>query len=373
MEKVAQLELFGENRFKDERIDKQITNVNYVRNAYIELLPNYILNKNNSKIIDTPTIYEQIQTQEDIDLVGQDLALLKYGSTNCYLHDLGCGVLTALTNTNNIFTNFELTKSAIILDLSIENVKKLMFGHIVKDNGNAINHAGDIVRQNWHDFKQYFTNQKPFPQADVSIKKAGLEFIARGYPIRVNRVYLKNQEPIGFQLQLDRMFYPIKENEKSGFKTNDLFLHQISGLTAFLQFSKQITDLSKVKNPPDAKTARRLILTYQSAYKVNQFPFVSHKIIRKQNTNSDRVEILLSENAIREIYPRAIKSKYIRYKDFINFCNTVGLYYQNGIQYFNLKLNDNILIPTKERAARFSGKRIIIVCEKGNVDFLGSK
>jgi len=355
--------------FAKERINPIDTIINTDRNVYVELLPANLTN-DKRRVVEGATVYNQIKTQQDIEAVGRELAIMKYGSENCYLHDLGCGIHTALTRPGNTFANVEITRSSIIVDISIENVKKLMFGHIVNKNGYAIRGAGRIVKDTWHQFSKYFNNEEPFPMADTSIQKGAFRFVARGYPVRVNRVYLLNDRPIGFQIQLDRLFYPLAKDGKGGWKVNDHFLIQIVGLTAFLQFSSNLlydttNDEMLIRPKPSAKVIRRLVNTYQAAFNCSRFPFVNTPITRTQKGNSNRIEVSLNRGIIQEIYPHAVSGDgRIDYKMFINFCNTVGKIYKAGIDYFGLKLNDKILIPVKDRAARFSDNKVLIVCEK---------
>jgi len=359
------------NQFTEEKIKPPDTIINADRNVYVELLPKH-LTAQNRKVVEGTTVYSQIRTQQDVEAVGREIAIMKYGSENCYLHDLGCGIHTALTKPGNTFANAEITKSAIIVDMSIENVKKLMFGHIVNKNGHAIRGAGRIVKDTWYSFSKYFNNEVPFPMADTSIQKDGLQFIARGFPVRVNRVYLINDRPIGFQIQLDRLFYPLLKNDKGEWIVNDHFLFQILGTTAFLQFSENLVyDNDKEKDTlitpkPSVKVIRRLINTYQAAFNCSRFPFVYAPITRTQKGNNNRIEISLNKSIIQELYPHAVSGDgRIDYKTFIQYCNTVGKIYKAGIDYFGLKLNDKILVPVQDRAARFTEQKVFIICEKG--------
>lgn len=359
------------SQFASEKIKSPDIMINTDRNVYVELLPKH-LKTQNRKVVEGTTVFSQIRTQQDLEAVGREIAIMKYGTENCFLHDLGCGIHTALTRPENIFANAEITKSSIIVDMSIENTKKLMFGHIVNKNGHAIHGAGRIVKDIWYQFSKYFNNESPFPMADVSIQKDGLQFIARGFPVRVNRIYLINDRPIGFQIQLDRLFYPLSENSKGEWVANDHFLFQILGLSAFLQFSENLVynqqDENVLINPkPSVKVLRRLINTYQAAFNCDRFPFVYAPITRTQKNNSNRIEISLNNGIIQEIYPHAVRGDgRIDYNTFIKLCNVVGRIYKAGIDYFGLQLNDKILIPAQDRGARFSDGKVYIICEKGN-------
>ncbi len=356
------------NQFEKEKIKFTPTIINSDRNIYTELLPKHLTSQDR-KILESATVYSQIQNQKDIEAVGKEMAIMKYSSENCYLHDLGCGIHTALTKPENTFANAEITKSAIITDISIEKVKKLMFGHVVNKNGNAIHGAGRIVKDTWYKFSKYFNNQTSFPMADTSIQKDGLTFVARGYPVRVNRTYLVNGKPIGFQIQLDRLFYPIDKDKNGNLKTNDHFLFQLTGLTAFLHFSRNLLEDKEFNNKPkpSVNVLRRLINTYQAAFNCDRFPFIYAPITREHKGNKNRIEISLNKNAIQEIYPHAISGDgRINYSAFIDFCNLVGKIYKRGIDYFDIKLNDKILIPAQDRGARFTDNKVHIICEKGN-------
>jgi len=350
--------------FNEESIRGTVTVVNPARNVWVETRNQYLSDKNIG-VIDR-SIFEQMSEATPAELleVAKQLALLKYSIANCFLSDLGLGLLTAITR-NDTLANLHVAPSAIIADVSVEAFKKLMFGHVVTDKGNAKSGVGRIVAKAWANFQSYLNNEKPFPQADVSLRWPNTEPLAvRGIPVSVSRKYSIKGAPIGFQVQLDRLFFPLKAKKAGGYSINDLYLHQVSGLTSFLHFGKRIA-----KNTPlsiDPKTARRLILTYQAAFAVNKFPFVGKKILRQQSS-TNRIEIALRKEAVRELYPQAVRPDgYVRYIEFIKYAETVAAYYRAAIDHFHLDLGANVLIPVQKRAARFENDRVLIICEPGD-------
>lgn len=359
--------MYINSALRNEKIKKQDNVINPIRDVYPEASRESM---QNSKVIPekNASILKQAQGVADLEELATEKALLEYGIENAYLHDLGCGILTALTNKGNSFYDLELTDDFIIVSLSVESVRSFLFGFLVNAKGNTIKGAGHLVRTPWYNLQGYLHSEEPAPTAITSIRSTALQrnICIKGRPIDFPFVITSpdgGEETLGYKVQLNRHFYPIKQ-DSGGITINDQFLHQVAGLTSFLKYGKM---LYTEENPDalvvDAKTARRLILTMQAAYTCNKFPFVSKKIVEKQQS-SERIEIALMESAVKSIYPRAVRGDgRIDYKMFITFVNTVGAYYRRAAKEFGIGAQKNIIMLAEERAARFVDGKVKLICE----------
>lgn len=307
-----------------------------------------------------------INKEKEALLVAASLARYKYSVNNAYISDIGAGLYTMITQEKGLYDyreiglkdsktgDWEATGARVIL--SLDTLYKATFGPLVDNNGRAIHGAGDIVATAKDAIMPIINGKAPMPRAYASIqkkdKKTGetIEAIIEGEPIRVYRKVSGAQDAL--IIDLDYFFFPaIEKNTK--LKAADAYLHQIAGLTSFLQLGARIERAGKKKGSIDVTTARKIILAAQAGYELRYFA----PDIVKENTLG-RLNILLRRGAVRDLYPSAVDTTgRIRFKDFSDAVACAGQYYMNAIEATGIRNNlikqDKIILIATDKGAEF--------------------
>ena len=132
-----------------------------------------------------------------------------------------------------------------------------------------------------------------------------------------------------------------------------MYIHQVAGLTSFLQLGAKIQREGKKTGSIDVTTARKIILSAQAAYELRYF---APDIVRENQ--SGRINISLRRGAVKDLYPSAIsRHGRIRFKEFSDAVSLAGQYYNKAIEATGIKdeliKRGKIIIPATERGAEF--------------------
>ncbi len=358
-----------------ENIPRQITVAMSTRSLYPELRREYIagkaLNGEYNKIYQSPIgqfevegVTAYVESEQDALIVAGSLARYRYSVANGYMFDIGAGLHSMLTqNSEGLFQCYELyskdikngkeEKTGARIICSIATLKKALFGPLVDNNGRAITGAGDIVEKAWNSVHPILDGKVPMPRAYASIHKnqyqkdskgrvmkdksgnpialEPIEALVEGEPVRIYRKVSGARDAL--IIDLDYMFFPIAI-DKGSYKMSGQFLHQVGGLTSFLQLGARDANKTLAK-AVDVTTARKIILCAQAAWELQNF---APGIIRETTASNSRVNIILRRNAIADLYPAARDSSgKIRYKSFSDAVSTAGIYYESAINATGIK------------------------------------
>ena len=320
-----------------------------------------------------------IEREEDALLVAASIARYKYSVNNAFISDIGAGLYTMITNGKGLYDCKELVtrdlktgeeeKVGARVIISLNTLYKAAFGALVNDNGRAIHGAGDIVDAAKDNIIPILDGKVPMPRAYASIQKVdkttgeAIEAVIEGEPIRVYRKVSGARDAL--IVDLDYFFFPAIE--KGDFlKAGDLYIHQVAGLTSFLQLGAKIQRGGKKSGSIDVTTARKIILAAQAAYELRYFA----PDIVKEN-QSGRINISLRRGAVGDLYPSAVDNQgYIRYKQFSEAVGLAGQYYNHAIEATGIKdeliKKGIIIIPATNRGAEFPKEHPQIVYIKAD-------
>ena len=376
-----------------ENIPRQITAAVCTRPIYPEVVKGYIAdkakNKDYDKIYSSPQkrfemegIQGYIEKTEDALIVAGSLARYRYSVDNAYISDIGAGLHSMVTLQNKgLFEWYELQsismttgiieKTGARIVLSTDTLRKAMFGSLVDHNGRAIHGAGDIVGDAWEKIQPILDGKVPMPRAYASIRKniyqanekgklikdkkgnyifdRTIEALVEGEPIRVYRKMSGARDAL--IIDLDYFFFPAVESNGE-LKMKEQYLHQVAGLTSFLQLGSKIQSKGK-KQGIDVLNARKIILAAQAAFELWTFAPGIVKV-----NQSGRYNISLRRSAVGDLYPSAVDHRgNIRFKDFSDAVSLAGQYFNNAIEATGIKnellKHKNILFPATDRGAEF--------------------
>jgi len=320
-----------------------------------------------------------INREEDALLVAASIARYKYSVNNAFISDIGSGLYTMVTNGKGLYdckelvvrdfkTGKEDSVGARVI-ISLETLYKAAFGALVDEKGRAIHGAGDIVDAAKDSIIPIIDGKVPMPRAYASVqrvdKKTGeaIEAVIEGEPIRVYRKVSGARDAL--IVDLDYYFFPAIEKGDI-LKAGDLYIHQVAGLSSFLQLGAKIHRKGKKTGSIDVTTARKIILSAQAAYELRYFA----PDIVKEN-RSGRINISLRRGAVRDLYPSAVSNQgYIRYKQFSEAVGLAGEYYNNAIEATGIKdeliKRGKTIIPATGKAAEFPEEHPQIVYIKAD-------
>jgi len=390
-----------------ENIPRQITAAVCTRPLYPEVVKGYIADKINNKDYDNIYLSQQkrfeiegikgyIEKNEDALLVAGSLARYKYSVNNAYISDIGAGLHSMVTTQGeglfewhelqsiNMKTN-EVEKTGARIILSTDTLRKAMFGPLVDHNGRAIHGAGDIVGEAWDKIQPFLDGKVPMPRAYASIHKNiyqtnekgkllkdkngkfifshTAEAIVEGEPVRIYRKVSGARDAL--IIDLDYFFFPAIETDGE-LRMKDQYLHQVAGLTSFLQLGSKIQSRGK-KQGIGVLTARKIMLAAQAAFELWTFA----PGIVKEN-QSGRFNISLRRQAVGDLYPSAVDkgTGRIRFKEFSDAVSLAGQYFNNAIEATEIKdellKHEKILIPAIEKGAEFPEEHPQIVYIKAD-------
>ncbi|MBP7735051.1 MAG: hypothetical protein KA369_03670 [Spirochaetes bacterium] len=358
-----------------ENIPRQITSIVPTRNIHPETGRSRIAEdvKNGTRkpysinnAFELEGVKGLIKHEADALLVAGSLARYKYSVNNAFISDIGAGIYTMITTQGKGLYDF---REIITRDLnrkedrvgarviiSLETLYKAAFGALVNHNGRAIHGAGDIVEAAKDKIMPIIDGKVPMPRAYASIQKhdpkTGESIVAviEGEPIRVYRKSSGAKDAL--IIDLDYFFFPAIE-KGTALQASDLYIHQVAGLTSFLQLGAKIHRAGKKAGSIDVTTARKIILAAQAAYELRYFA----PDIVKEN-KSGRINISLRRGAVGDLYPSAIDNQgYIRYKQFSEAVALSGQYFHHAMKalgiFGNLVEKGEVLIPAIEQGAEF--------------------
>ena len=387
MSKEAERALLNFDRSK-ENIPRQITAIVPTRNIHTETGRTRIaqdvkdgLRKPFSKktAFELEGVKGLIEREEDALLVAASIARYKYSVNNAYISDIGAGLYTMITTGKGLYDCKELVtrdfktkredKVGARVIISLDTLYKAAFGALVNDNGRAIHGAGEIVEEAKVKIMPIIDGKVPMPRAYASIQKVDrktgetIEAVIEGEPIRVYRKVSGARDAL--IVDLDYFFFPAIERGES-LIAGDLYIHQVAGLTSFLQLGAKIHREGKKTGSIDVTTARKIILSAQAAYELRYFA----PDIVKEN-QSGRINISLRRGAVGDLYPSAISSQgRIRFKEFSDAVSLAGQYYNKAIEATGIRdeliKRRKIIIPATERGAEFPQEHPQIVYIKAD-------
>ena len=387
MSKEAEQDLLNFDKTK-ENIPRQITAIVPTRNIHTETGRTRIaqdVKDGIRKPFSKRTAFELegvrglIEREADALLVAASIARYKYSVNNAFISDIGAGLYTMITNGKGLYDCKELVtrdlktkreeKVGARVIISLETLYKAAFGALVNDNGRAIHGAGEIVEEAKEKIIPIIDGKVPMPRAYASIQKIDrktgetIEAVIEGEPIRVYRKASGARDAL--IVDLDYFFFPAIEKGES-LTAGDLYIHQVAGLTVFLQLGAKIHRGGKKTQSIDVTTARKIILSAQAAYELRYFA----PDIVKENQRG-RINISLRRGAVRDLYPSAVSSQgYIRYKEFSEAVSLAGQYYNKAIEATGIKdeliRKGNIIIPATEKGAEFPKEQPLIVYIKAD-------
>jgi len=359
-----------------ENIPRQITVIVPMRNVHTETGRRRIAKEiENEKRIPYTTqnskfelegVRGLIEKEEDAMLVAASLARYKYSVKNAYIADIGAGIYTMITNGVGLYDYQELitrdlktgeeNKVGARVIISLETLYKAAFGSLVDHNGRAIYGAGDIVDAAKDHIIPIINGIVPMPRAYASVQKVNhesgekIEAVIAGKPIHVYRQLSGAQDAL--IVDLDYFFFPAVVKGDGKLSAKEMFIHQVAGLTSFLQLGSKIHSEGK-KSGIDVTTARKIILAAQAAYELR---FFAPDIVKENQLG--RVNIVLRRGAVENLYPSAVDSHgYIRFKKFSNAVSLAGQYFKHAIHETGimneLKKRGKILIPAIDKGAEF--------------------
>ena len=374
MNKEAEQALLNFDKSR-ENIPRQITAIVPTRNIHTETGRSRIaqdVKEGLRKPFSKKTAFELegvkglIEQEADALLVAASIARYRYSVNNAYISDIGAGLYTMITNGKGLYDCKELVtrdmktkeeeKVGARVIISLDTLYKAAFGALVNDNGRAIRGAGEIVEEAKEKIMPIIDGKVPMPRAYASIQKIDrktgetIEAVIEGEPIRVYRKVSGARDAL--IVDLDYFFFPAIEKGEN-LKAGDLYIHQVAGLTSFLQFGAKIYREGKKTGSIDVTTARKIILAAQAAYELRYFA----PDIVKEN-QSGRFNISLRRRAVGDLYPSAISNQgRIRFKEFSDAVSLAGQYYNKAIEATGIKdeliKRGKIIIPATERGAEF--------------------
>ena len=359
-----------------ESIPRQITSIIPTRNIHTEAGRGRIAQdvKNGTRkpyskqiAFELEGVKGLIEREADALLVAASLARYKYSVNNAYISDIGAGLYTMITTqSKGLYDVRELImrdmqtgredKVGARVIISFETLYKAAFGSLVNHNGRAIHGAGEIVGKAKDKIMPIIDGKVPMPRAYASVQKIDrntgetIEAVIEGEPIRIYRKMSGAKDVL--IIDLDYFFFPAIE-KGDGLKAGDLYIHQIAGLTSFLQWGAKIYKEGKKTGNIGVTTARKIILAAQAAYELRYFA----PDIVKEN-KSGRINISLRRGSVRDLYPSAISSQgRIRFKDFSDAVALAGQYYKKAIKATGIKQDlidsEKIIVPAMDKGAEF--------------------
>lgn len=377
MNKPSEQTLLNFDKTK-ENIQRQITAIVPTRNIHTETGRGRIaqdVKDGKRKPYSKKTAFELegvkglISKDADALLVAASIARYKYSINNAYISDIGAGLYTMITTQRKGLYDcreigskdpktgkWEAFGARVII--SLDTLYKAAFGALVDHNGRAIHGAGDIVDAAKDNIIPIIDGKVPMPRAYASVQKINsqtgekYEAVIEGEPIRVYRKVSGAKDAL--IIDLDYFFFPaIEKGKDKGLKAADLYIHQVAGLTSFLQLGARIHRGGIKTGSIDVTTARKIILSAQAAYELRYFA----PDIVKEN-QSGRINISLRRKAVGDLYPSAVDNQgYIRYKEFSNAVSLAGQYFNNAIEATGIKDDliekGKIIIPATEHGAEF--------------------
>jgi hypothetical protein len=302
-----------------------------------------------------------IEKTEDALFYAASLARYKYSVNNAYISDIGAGLYSMVTTQGKgLYEWYELSsksmktgkisKTGARIICSLSTLRKAMFGPLVDRNGRAIAGTGDIVGDAWEKIVPILDGKVPMPRAYASINLPNddTEIVIEGEPIHVYRKLSGARD--AFIIDLDYLFFPALEGNR-GVKVKTQYLHQVAGLTSFLQLGSKIHSNGK-QSGIGVMTARKIILVAQAACELEYF---APGIVKE--TKAGRINISIRRKAIGDLYPSAVDNQgNPRFKVFSDAVALAGQYFIHAMDETGIMddlIKGKVIIPATNRGAEF--------------------
>lgn len=321
-------------------------------------------------------IQAYIETEDQAIQAAQLIAQQKFLKSNALLADLAAGLFTIATRPGQYqaFADIrqtierdpntgqeEITGIHIICTESA--IRKALLGPLVDERGKTIPGAGPTVFEAMRMIRPVLEGIAPPPRTITSIQGEGVKVVLQGEPIRIyqhERIKGGNQKEFIYSIYLDNQFFPaIYENGE--FRSNTLYIHQIAGLTSFLDFGRNLLRKKGYEGKIiEAIPARRIIGAAQAAFELS--PFAPG--IVKQN-NQGRANIAIRRSAIPDIIPEAADrvssgNPWIRWKDASHLTGQAGIIFYEALEATGIRETiqreyggKKMFIPATEKAMEF--------------------
>jgi len=386
-----------------EHIPRQVTSVRPVRECYPEAGKGEMLNnlktgksvvfdrernreRNREMQFEQDGISGVIETSEEAIEVATSLAMYNFSVKNALLSDLAAGLYSMVTTGAGLYDKRTLLDSEtgeathMRITASRETLWKAMFGPLVDDNGRGLPGTSDLLKDSKKNMALILNKTEMPPKAYASIYRINAEgrkisAVIAGNPVMIEYGIMKRRDgngnmimtehPDAVTILLDMFFYPVhyRSSENNNGKSGARYIHQIAGLTTFLQYGSReanrlykkssTNDVLSPERRPDILTMRRILLSSQAAFELGRlYPGIV------KNNQSDRINIVLKRTAVRELYPSAyttVKNKdFYRYKLFSQAVAHTGMAYSTAMN----------LTGITEQVIK-QGKLLIIATDKG--------
>lgn len=386
-----------------ENVKRQITCIRPVRELYPEagkrLISEGLASRNIKGFVDTTKqmIFDQegmlgvIETQDEALQLASAIAMYNYSINNLLVSDLAAGLYTMATTNAGLYDamisyDSEGNPLSLYITTSRETIWKALFGPLVNDNGYGLPGTNDILRDAKKRIMPLLTGTENTPYAFASVYKEGkngretIKAVIKGRPLSIKYglmtarrdkrglPIIDNSKVDALTIELDLFFYPAKVGGNGGpITANDKFMHQVAGLTSFLQFGsryvdeylKTNTDIAGYLTPerrPDIMTMRKIFLAENTAFQLGRlYPGIV------KESSSGRMNVVLRRAAVKDIYPSAYRIRNDRdYYDFKLFSDAVAhtgralntAINMTGIR-DQLRANGRIYVPTTDKGAEF--------------------
>jgi uncharacterized membrane protein YheB (UPF0754 family) len=363
-----------------EKTRRLITNIIPVQNVMPEtqkskLIEDALSKRTKELVFLQDGIRSVIDTPEKLIETTNILAMYKYNLQNDFIADLHRGLYTMLTRpgehkfldvkpvfVENTETGEREMKS-IYIYTKIDTIKKAAYGALVDDNGRALFGSMDIIQAaNKKLLPLIYDDKVPMPRAfatfsakqkDGSLKQAWIS----GYPLHIRKATHKISDTI--IIEMDTSYAPLKLVSGDRFVADGQYIHEVSGLTAMLQFGKRLIG-GGTKGYITPQAAKQIIMTIQSAVELNNILGVG-----VSKTNTDRLNVTIRRNSIKDMIPDAVDTSVdaqgreysrINYKRVSDAIAQAGLYYYKAIEATRIIdeiAKQKIFIPATSKAAEF--------------------
>jgi len=348
-----------------ENIPRQITNIEPTRNAWGTTGRKSIAKQVGDGIatpyeleFDAGNAFYALHDQEDIKRAAAILASYKYTVDNHYMADIAAGFYTMVTKhqeglceVKEILTrdiNGKEKLRGVQIVCSKATLYKAAFGPLVNKNGNAIDGAGNIIRDAKARIMPIIKGDKPMPKAYVSINQKGTRVVFSGSPINI---YSRSISGDAMVIDLNPVFFPaeLKKGMFTVKKNQEPYIHKVAGQTVFLQLGMRLANKEK-RSPINIDTAVKIVTAGQAGFELGRFI----KGIVKE-TKSDRINISIRRDAVKDLYPAAVDGGgYVRFKKFSEAVALTGQYFNEAIEHTGIR--DKLLAIKNKK-----GERVILV------------
>jgi len=395
-----------------ENVPRQITSIRPVQELYPEagkkLLAEKLEAGNIKHIVDATKQlrFEQegiigvIETKEEAIQLASAIAMHDYSISNLLVSDLAAGLYTMATTNAGLYDSMlsyddQGNPMSLYITTSRETIWKALFGPLVNDNGYGLPRTNDILRDAKKHMLPLLSGAMSAPVAYASIHKEGrsgedpIRVVIMGRPLSIKYGLMTAKRdrqglPVidtskvdAVTVELDLFFYPVQvSGHGNTLIAGERFVHQVAGLTSFLQFGSRYVDEYLEQHPdtegylppdrrPDIVTMRKILIAENTAFQLEKlYP----GIVR---VRGKKAEVVIRRSAIKTIYPSAHRIRngegYYNYKLFSDAVAHTGRAFNTAINLTGIKdqlrQNGKIFIPTNDQGAEFpeNSKKVVLL------------